>query len=172
MVYAEGKGDAWSIYWETEENHLVTCQWGEWLEENSSICPLTITGKKEGIATITIYSDVDFNGKTITVYVKKPHVDTYPSTSVNVPTYTAITYVYPIDYKQLENTDMYAYRYTDYNTIQAYIDYLLQNGFTYYKEYSDSVGINYYYRTPQNKLILIVLTHKWNEVWIYIPRQR
>ncbi len=40
MVYAEGKGDAWSIYWETEENHLVTCQWGEWLEENSSICPL------------------------------------------------------------------------------------------------------------------------------------
>lgn len=170
MVYAEGKGEDWSIYWETEENHLVTCQWGDWLEENNSVCPLTITGEKEGVATIIVYSDVDFNGKSITVYVKKPPVDTYPSSCTSVPTYTAITYVYPIDYSQTENGDVYIYNCYDINTFQSYVDYLLQNGFTFYKEDKNSNIISYNYYTPENKIISVALAHRWNQVWIYIPR--
>ncbi len=170
LVYAEGKGEDWSIYWDTEQDYLVGCQWGDWLEDYDMICPLTITGLKEGVATITIYSDVDFQGKTITVYVKKPRIETYPSSCTNVPTYTAITGVKLIDYEWREASDIYTYPYYNIDTVQSYVDFLLDNGFAYYKKSDSPNSTQYMYISPEGELIGITLAHRWNEVWIFIPR--
>lgn len=170
FVYAEGKSDEWSILWETEEEFLVDCKWGDWLEEYSSVCPLTITGKQEGVATVTVYSNVDFKGKDITVYIKKPKIETYPSSCTNVPTYTAITGLKPVEYKQYDNNNLYVYDYVHINVVQKYVDYLLANGFSYYDKNEDTDSIAYYYITPEDKIISVVLAHRWNQVWIYVPR--
>ncbi len=46
LVYANGKGNDWSIYWDTEDESLVNCEWGDWIEGYDSVCPLTIIAKK------------------------------------------------------------------------------------------------------------------------------
>jgi len=169
-VYAEGKSEDWSIYWHTEEGDLLTCEWGDWLEDYEHICPLYITGKKAGIATITVYSDVDFKGVDITVYIKNPPIPTYQSSCVRVPTYTAITGTQLVNYKQYDSSDMYAYNYYSVDTVQSYVDYLLSNGFEFYNETKGDGATSYYYVTPENKLMSVVLAYRWNQVWIYIPR--
>ncbi len=169
LVYAEGKGDDWSIYWHAEEDDLVSCKWGDWYEDYENVCPLRITGKKAGVATITIYSDVDFKGVDITVYVRKPAIPTYPSSSVSIPTYTYVTGVQPIDYQKYDNNDVYSYKYYSVDTVQSYVDYLLSNGFTFYEKEEKDGSTGYFYLTPENKMMLIVLAYRWNEVWIYIP---
>lgn len=169
LIFAEGKNDDWSIYWDTEDTDIVDCEWGDWLKENDSICPLYITGLREGYADITIYSDVDFKGKHIAVYVEES-IQMYKSSAVNVPTYTYVTGDQPLDFKQYERNDLYVYDYYDIDVVQSYVDYLFDCGFTYYKEEEESDLIAYYYRTPEGPLISVVLAHRWREVWIYIPR--
>lgn len=169
FVYAEGKDDDWSIYWHTEQDYLVNCQWGDWLESYDMICPLTITGLREGVATITIYSDVDFQGKDITVYIKKPSIEVYPSSSVIVPTYTAITGVQAINYKQGEKGCMYIYPCYNINEVESYSEFLLNNGFVYYDERREINSTSYSYLTPEYGLINVTLSYLWNEVWIIIP---
>ncbi len=169
-VYAEGKSEDWSIYWHTEEDDLLACEWGDWLEDYEHICPLYITGKKAGIATITVYSDVDFKGVDITVYIKNPPIPTYQSSCVSVPTYTAITGTPLVDYKEYDRNDMYAYNYYSVDTVQSYVDYLLSNGFEFYDEIKGDGTTGYQYVTPENRIMLVVLAYRWNQVWIYIPR--
>ena len=119
LVYAEGKNDDWSIYWDTEDTDIVDCEWGNWLKENDSICPLYITGLSGGYADITVYSDVDFKGKHITVYVEEQKADMYKSTAVNVPTYTYVTGDTVLDFKQYERNDLYIYDYYDIDVVQS-----------------------------------------------------
>ncbi len=170
LVYAEGKGDDWSIYWDTEDDNLISCEWGDWLEDYENICPLYITGSKAGVATVVIYSDVDFKGINVTINVKNSSVPVYPSSSVRVPTYTYVTGVQQADFERYENNDMYAYNYSSVDTVQSYVDFLCANGFIYYDEEEDDGSIGYYYLTPENELILVVLAYRWKQVWIYIPR--
>jgi len=168
MVYADGKGDDWSIYWHTEETNLVNCKWGDWLEDYNNICPLTITALREGVATITIYSDVDFKGQDITVYITKPRVETYPGT--DVPTYTAVTGVHLADYEQKTIHDSYTYYFYDTQTPQRYLDYLESNGFIYIKQDEYNFGTQFYYKSPNSALVGICVAFDYNEIWINVPR--
>lgn len=168
-VYAEGKSDDWSIYWDTDDSDIVACEWGEWSREYANVCTLKIAGIKAGVATITVYSDVDFKGVDITVYVKQPPIPAYPSYTVNVPSYTALTGVQLKDYKILDYNEVYIYNCYSVDTVQTYVDFLLANGFTYYEDYTGSGTRTYHYLTPENKLIAITLAYKWDEVWIYLP---
>ncbi|MBO5733385.1 MAG: trypsin-like peptidase domain-containing protein [Clostridia bacterium] len=170
LVYAEGKGDEWSIYWDTEEEYLIDCEWGEWSKEYDGIIPLTITGLREGVATVTIYSDVDFKGKDITVYIKKPAIETYPGT--DIPTYTAVTGVRLTDYKQMQNSDLYIYYFYDTQTPQKYLDYLNNNGFVYDGNETGDVGTQFFYISPNGEFFSFVAAFKYNEIWIYVPKYR
>lgn len=170
-VHAEGNGD-WSIYWDTKQESIVECEWGDWLEDNDSVCTLKLTGLSAGTATVTVYSDVDFQGKDITVYVKGTQAAAaiYPGVRERVPTYTAVTGLSPIDYKVYEKSEMYAYPFYDINQVYRYIDYLQQNGFAFYEKEEDPDFATFMYTTPRDSLISIVVAYKWDEVWIYIPR--
>ena len=167
LVYAEGKGD-WSIYWETEYDYLINCEWGEWSKEYDGIIPLTITGIREGVATVTVYSDVDFKGKDITVYIKKPAVETYHGT--DVPTYTAITGVRLADYDQLTYNDCYIYYFYETETPQRYLDYLDYNGFVFDKKKSYDYGTAFYYISPKGEYFSFVAAFEYNQIWIMVDR--
>jgi len=171
LVYAKGKGENWSIYWDTEYEHLVDCKWGDWLEDYTSICPLNIKALNPGTAVITVYSDVDFRGIDITVNIKPQPVSYYPSSCVYVPDYTSITGIPLTGIKQYEKNDMYIYGYYDIGTVQKYIDYLLYSGFSLYKSNTESDIASYYYLTPDKRdMIAVDIAYNWNEVWIQIPR--
>ncbi len=171
FVYTEGKGDDWSIYWDTEQDYLVNCKWGDWLEDYTSICPLNITAANPGTAIITIYSDVDFNGVNITVNIKPQPVSYYPSSSVYVPDYTSVTGMPLIEYKQYDTNTLYVYSYYNIKPVQSYVDYLLSIGFTFYEKTEDDGISSYYYTTPDNnKLVAVDIAYKWNQLWIFIPR--
>ena len=178
LVYAEGKGDDWAIYYDTEDEYLVECEWGDWLEENDSVCPLYITGLASGITTVTVYSDVDFRGVDITVRINRDNTTSvstayYPGTSARVPTYTSVTGVQPIEFDRLDSNDVYSYSYYDIDVVQSYVDYLFSIGFEYYDEEDDSEldSTIYYYESPDGHLIGIVLVRDIKEIWIYIPRK-
>lgn len=178
LVYAEGKGDDWAIYYDTEDEYLVECEWGDWLEENDSVCPLYITGLASGIATVTVYSDVDFRGVDITVRINRDNTTSvstayYPGTSARVPTYTSVTGVQPIEFDRLDSNDVYSYSYYDIDVVQSYVDHLFSIGFEYYDEEDDSEldSTIYYYESPDGHLIGIVLVRDIKEIWIYIPRK-
>ena len=168
FVYADGKGDNWSIYWDTPDEQLVYCIWGDWLKENNSVCTLNVTAKEAGTATITIYSDVDFKGKEIIVYIKNQPVQTYFGTTI--PTYTYVTDIPVIDTKTYDNSYLYIYDYYSITPVQNYMNFLTQRGFKYYDSTNSDGTTSYYYITPQDDLINIAIAYKWNEVWIYIPR--
>jgi len=170
LIYAEGKTTDWSIYWDTEQDYLVDCEWGDWLENNSSIIPLTITGLNEGVARITIYSDVDFKGKDILVSITKPAIEFYPSSYITLPTYTSITGEKLIDYEEYEIHDLYVYNYYDVDTVQSYVDFLLDCGFTFEKETKEKDFIQYFYLSPDGRGFSLALAHRWNQVWIFVPR--
>lgn len=163
-VYAAGKGDDWSIYWDTKEEYIVDCDWGDWLKDNESVVPLKITGRNPGTAVITIYSDVDFQGKNITVTVKSPSVLTYVGT--DIPTYTAITGTPLKSTNHSGNTCTYIYNYYDINVAQRYVDYLLSNGFSFYKETQGNGMHSYYYVSGSGRVVSLTLAYKWNELWI------
>lgn len=168
-VYADGKGDDWSIYWNTEQKNIVSCKWRNW--ETDNICSLRITGIKEGTAVVTVYSDVDFQGKNITIYVKKPQIDYYPSDYIRVPTYTSVTGVNAIDYRQNGSTDSYTYPLNNAEALIEYVEFLMDSGFTYYKEERGDYGtIQYFYLSPEKKVLSLVPDYRWNEVRIYISR--
>ena len=170
LVYADGKGNDWSIYWDTQDESLVDCEWGDWLEDYSSVCPLTIIAKKEGIATITVYSDVDFKGKDITVYIKRrTAAQTYPGT--NIPTYTYVTGT-PLNSTNTYGAyNLYTYEYDNINHLLDYNDYLISNGFNLYdKTYKDNSTI-YYYVLPQDNLMRVEISYASDQVWVYIPKQ-
>lgn len=169
LVYAEGKGD-WSIYWDTEEDYLVNCQWGEWLEDYDHICPLNITGLREGVATVTVYSDVDFKGRDITVYIRKPAIETYPDT--DIPTYTAVTGMGLVRYRYLSDSasDCYTYNYYEAPTAEKYLDYLESNGFVFTSQIVHDFGIQYFYLSPNGVRLSFVVASFYNEIWIYIYR--
>lgn len=166
LVYAEGKGD-WSVYWDTEHESIVDCEWGDWLEEYPSVLPLYITGLRAGTATVMVYSDVDFQGKCITVHVKQPAVATYPGT--NIPTYTAITGVNPSMTDSDEHTTIYIYSHYNVNTTQKYVDYLLNHGFTYLKEEKTREFSEYFYLAPSGDIIAVTLAFAFEEVWVILP---
>lgn len=170
-VYAEGKSNNWSIYWNIDQKSIAECKWGTW-QNGGNICPLTITGLREGTAVVTVYSDVDFQGKTITVTVKKPQVQMYPSSSVNMPTYTSITGVGLSGSEIDENNNIYIYKYSysSIDEVQRYVDYLTANGFTYHKKSENINTSQYYYISPENQTIRIVLAQIWRQVYVIVPR--
>lgn len=170
MVYADGKGDDWSIYWHTEETNLVNCEWGNWLKDYNNVCPLTITALREGVATITIYSDVDFKGQDITVYIKKPHIETYPGT--DIPTYTAVTGVQLFDCTYLPDSrrDCYIYNYNALQTPQSYLNYLDNNGFIYDDERRTDYATQLFYLSPNGEYFSFAYAFKYNQIWIYVDR--
>lgn len=169
LVYADGKGEDWSIYWDTKEKNIVSCDWGDWLEDYESICYLKITGLKVGIAKVTISSDVDFKGVDITVHVKKPKYELYPSLCTKVPTYTSITGIKCTESERVESFSVYTYNYYGIDDVQRYVDYLLDNGFELYDKEILKDEARYYYATPDNNLIGIMIDYKWEEVYLYIP---
>ncbi len=170
LVYAQGKGEDWSIYWNTEDTDLVSCKWGSWLEKDNNICSLTIMAKNPGTATITIYSDVDFRGVDVTVRIHGSQIETYPSSRTKIPTYTAITGVQPLGRRELESSTVYVYQYYSVNTVQSYVDYLLDHGFAYYDEAEEDGYILYQYITPEGRSMAIALVYKTNQAWIFVPR--
>ncbi len=168
MVYAEGKDEEldWSIYWDTEQEDIVGCQWEDWLEDAPSVCPLVITGLKAGTATVTVFSDVDFKGKTITITVKEKPVKCYAGS--DVPDYTDITGV-PLQRTSFgEDSTAYRYKDDDINAASTYVNYLLEHGFSFYA--SDGYGgiPTYYYTTPSNKMVAVCLAADYGEVWIMV----
>lgn len=170
MVYAKGKGDDWSIYWEADDRRVISCEWGDWQENDSSVCSLKITGKKEGVAVVTVYSDVDFAGKSVVVNVKAPKGEYYSSSIVKVPTYTSITGVSLKEKTAYENNDLYVYSYDNINVVQNYVDCLFELGFVYYDETKDVNSTIYYYLSPNNNMIALTLSSKFREVGLLIPR--
>lgn len=186
VVRAEGKGE-WSIYWDTKQGRVVDCDWGDWMGENSNLCPLKITGLSVGTATISVYSDVDFSGKEIVVNVTAPqgsgyypennnqgnnnYVEYYPSSLVAVPTYTYVTGESLLAKKAYDENDMYAYSCYNSATVKKYMDFLVANGFSLYMTENVGVGsTGYFYRSPQGTLICVAVVETFNQVWIYIPR--
>ena len=165
-VYAEGKTEDWSIYWNAGYTNLVSCEWGDWLVENESVCPLRITGLRPGTETITVYSDVDFKGKYITVHITGPKIETYASSII--PTYTAVTGVRQSDYTWRGGYDIYIYDYYNISVVQSYVDYLLANGFEYYDEERSSGTIRYFYIAPDGSLFALILDPEWKQVRIMI----
>ncbi len=168
LVYAEGKGDDWSIYWHADRENVVRCQWEDWLEDYPSVCPLVITGLKAGTATVTIYSDVDFQGKTVTVRVKNPPIRNYPNS--DIPDYTAVTGVPLKGLNEWMNSVGYIYSDYHVNAASTYVNYLLENGFSYYATTSEGGIPSYYYVSPGNQLVSVSLAADVNEVWIIIAR--
>jgi len=169
LVYAEGKTNDWSIYWDTNEDAFVACEWGDWYDNTT--CPLTITGKRPGNATITIYSDVDFCGKEISVHIKTPPMEFYQNSAISVPTYTAITGVPLYDYKSFSYSDCYTYNFYDTSDVINYIEYLFSIGFTYYDESKNNYdSTQYFYLSPNGRTMSITLAYKWNQIWIFIPK--
>ena len=166
LVAAEGKGD-WSIYWHTNERGLVDCEWGDWLEDYPSVCTLNIKALREGTAIITVYSDVDFNGKEITVHIKRPAVATYMYSSV--PTYTAITGRQLYDYKKMDVSDAYSYDFYP-DEVERYIEYLENTGYKFYKKYEEPDFVSFYFSTPDSKMLCVSVNYKYSTVAILIPR--
>ncbi len=174
LVYAEGKGK-WSIYWDTKQEYIVDCDWGDWLKENESVCNLKITGLREGVATVTVFSNVDFKGVDITVHVTPAKngyyaSEYYPSSKVSVPTYTSVTGDKSTGFKQYEENDLYIYRYYSSDPILKYIEVLMTSGCKLYTTEKDNEATAFYYITPQNRMICIAVSAIYSEVWIYIPR--
>lgn len=168
VVFADGKGDDWSIYWYTDREDIVKCSWGDWSGNNNSYCPLTIYGLKPGVATVTVYSDVDFKGKDITVKVINPTVQVYQGS--NIPTYTSITGMRLLDRQELNYNYVYSYYYDDISVPQRYVDYLIGNGYKFLEETHDDGTNTYSYLTPDNTVMLVSIAYNWDEVWIYIPK--
>ena len=168
MVFADGKGTDWSIYWNTDREDIVTCSWGRWGGNNNSYCPLTIRGLKAGVATVTVYSDVDFKGRDITVRVTNPSVSVYQGT--NIPTYTAVTGMRLLNREELSYNDVYSYYYSDISVPQKYVDYLISNGYKFLEEQHSDGANTYSYLTPDNEVMLVSIAYNWDEVWIYIPK--
>jgi len=169
-VYAEGKSDEWSIYYHTEQDDVVACKWGDWLEEDDAICPLYITGLNAGEAIVTVYSDVDFKGKDVLIRVNYPPIEFYPSSVTNVPTYTSITGINLIRCNEYERNNIYSYNYYDVEDVINYFEFLTANGFERYDTVINEEELQYYYLTPENKLISVSIQYKWNEVWILVPK--
>lgn len=174
LVRAEGKGQ-WSISWNTSEKYIVDCEWGDWLKDNESVCNFKITGLREGVATVTIFSSVDFNGVDITVNVtaaEKGNYDAeyYPSTKVTVPTYTSVTGDSLIEVKQSEMNDIYIYKYYSNDQVLDYIEVLTKNGFVLYNTQKQSGMVSFYYMSPQRRIINIIVSSLYEQVLIYIPR--
>jgi len=169
-VYAEGKGDEWSINYHTEQDDVVACKWGDWLEEDDAICPLYITGLNAGEAIVTVYSDVDFKGKDVLIRVNYPPIEFYPSSVTNVPTYTSITGINLIRCNEYERNNIYSYNYYDVEDVINYFEFLTANGFERYDTVINEEELQYYYLTPENKLISVSIQYKWNEVWILVPK--
>ena len=115
------------------------------------------------------YKDFSLNNKQFTLGIYPTTIELYPSLCAKVPTYTAITGVELIDYEQYERNILYAYDYVHIDVIQKYVDYLLENGFTYYDEKEDAAMMTYYYITPEGEMMSVVLAHRWNQVWICVP---
>ena len=138
------------------------------MQDGSSVCPLKLTGVSPGTATVTVYSDVDFQGKEISVVVKSPYVEKYPDSVV--PTYTAVTGVPMISSKVFDTSICYMYYYNDVDVVQSYVDYLVLNGFRYYDEQIERDTSAYYYIAPNGKMISVVLAHSWSQVWVYVSK--
>ena len=166
-VYAEGKGDDWSIYWDTEQEDVVSCEWGDWEDDN--VCPLKITAVGKGVAKVTVYSDVDFKGKDIFVYVENSEIGIYPSSMTSVPTYTSVTGVELINIYQGDEYTTYEYDFTDLDDVIRYAEFLDNLGFTEYDSDEDEYSFTVYCLTPESHIISLSVVYEWNEVWITIP---
>ena len=140
---------------------------------------MNIKALREGTAIITVYSDVDFKGKEITVHIKRPTVnydlppitlmDVYPEFD-KVPTYTAVTGTPLISHVVRNNVVAYGYVY-DENSFQLYTNFLLQNGYTYFGRYESSEMIMYYYRTPNGNYVCVApLKHSNNLLVCIVSR--
>lgn len=168
LVHAEGKGD-WSIYWDTEDETIIGCEWGDWFEDDPNVCSLYVEGLKAGTATITVYSDVDFKGVDITVRVTKntASVSTYPGT--NIPTYTSVTGVKLLDI--IDNGDglcLYIYKIHDSEEVLTYGLYLEKLGFYYLGEEDLEGSPSFLYRAPDGSELAIIVALHLGEVGIFV----
>ncbi len=177
LVQAEGKGN-WSIGWNTKQKNVVYCEWGDWLDEEQTLCNLKITGISPGMATVKIYTSLDFTGKDITVVVTSPQSEGalsqgvyYTSSKVAVPTFTSVTGIVLSDYEQYEERDLYIYKCQNSKQIKDYIETLKSSGLILYGEGTpEEVGKAYYFVTPQKDIVAVIIAEYYGEIWIYVPR--
>lgn len=166
LVHAEGKGD-WSVYWDTEETNIVACEWGDWHDDDPNVCSLYIEGLRSGTATITVYSDVDFQGVDITVRVKGASVSTYPGT--NIPTYTSVTGIKLLDIiDDDDNFCLYIYKFYDPKEVLSYGLYLEKLGFKYLGEEDLEGAPTFLYETPDGSEMAIIVAFDLGEVGIFV----
>lgn len=170
MVYTEGKGD-WPVYWKTEHSYTVSCQWGERQYGGATGYPLYITGTQPGYAVITVYSDADFVGQNIQVYVKQQSAafSTYPGVSSNIPTYTYVTGIEPTYIDTEGSNYLYIYPCHDASYARKYTDYLTAHGFVFSGESYENNCMLYTYTAPDGNTVGIALPYAYNEVWITVP---
>ena len=168
LVYAEGKGD-WSVYWDTEDESIVACEWGDWHDDDPNVCSLYIEGLRPGTATISVYSDVDFQGIDLTVRVRgSSYIATYPGT--NIPTYTALTGVNPYKVETFDEGVMYYYDHYDATAAQEYIDKLISLGFYLFDSEKTKEYVQYFYASPAGDFMSFSLVFAERETWIIVPK--
>ncbi len=168
FVHAEGKGE-WSMYWETSDNSKVSCEWGDWLESDPTVCPLYITGEEIGTDLVKIYSDVDYNGIDISITVEKGKYEYY--NTIDIPTYTSVTGVKAYEEIVSDSSIAYAYTYNDIEEIKKYLSLIIDEGYAYLEDAeSDEDGLAYYFLDRNDKLMGLFLPYEWDEVWIYVPK--
>ncbi len=171
LVHAEGKGD-WSVYWDTEDENIVGCEWGNWHDDDPNVCSLFVEGLRAGTATITVYSDVDFKGIDITVRVKGA---SGPSTSYSyypgtyIPTYTSITGVNPYEVETFEEGVMYYYDHYDVAAAKKYVDSLLNLDFYLVNSKETKDYVQYFYASPRGDFMSFSLVFSERETWIIVP---
>lgn len=159
-VYAGGTSNSdWSIYYEVANDSIVSCEWGEWLDEFPDICPLYIYADTVGETYVKIYSDMKSEEKYIKINVTAPIIEYYPGTST--PTYTYYSGISLYE----RSDDIYVYKYDE--SIFDYIDWLISLGYYQTNKRNQTYGISYSYADQYNNYLGITFATKYNEVWIY-----
>lgn len=173
MLESKLGGDE-SIYWDSTDDNVAVCSWGDWTSE--TICILNINAVSAGTTYIKVFSDVDKNDNSqayLKVTVTKPYIPTYKH--VNVATYTYITgriclstYYESESYDgYIENGTIFSYQYSEADVLK-YTAYLRSIGFEVYKTSVESYGYSTSY-TRGYDFIAVTIATEYNEVWIGTP---
>ena len=179
-VYAEGKDDDWSIYWDTDQDDVVSCEWGDWEDDN--VCILTLSAVSTGVAKVTVYSDVDFEGKDIVVSVKGWKEGNYPSLYANIPTFTSVTGVelydiYFSDELEIDESDefdefdsfvAYVYEVSDSSLMDKYVKFLENKGFTLYDTAEGEDSSGYCYMSPGGNLVAVAVSPEIDMLFVLV----
>ncbi len=159
-VYAAGAEDEdWSIYWDSEDEGIADCEWGDWLDDYPDICPLYIYGEGVGETYICVTSDAKSEPRYCKVTVTEPKVEFYPETIT--PTYTYYSGIEPIEVEEK------IYTYPLDESIVSYMKWLLELDYIIYKEEEEAYGYSFILIDEYDSYIGITVALDYGEVWIY-----